>query len=64
MTPELIRARILKVSQDELRRIVDELKAYPPNDAEFLLAVCREAQDDLAAQARRLRDDRGAVSRR
>lgn len=64
MTPERIRDRIAKASQAELRRIVDEIKAYPPVDAADLLRVCRGLQADITAATRRLHDDRSAVSKR
>jgi|GEM_PF-6523771 len=64
MTPQLIHARILKAQQAELRRVVDELQAYPPVNCAELLTACREIQDEITAQSRRLHDDRRAVSAR
>jgi hypothetical protein len=64
MTPEIIHARLLKAQQVELRRIVEELQAYPPANIVELLSVCREAQDEITMETRRLQSDRAAVSMR
>ena len=50
--------------QPYLRRIIDEIKGYPPHNAIELLQACKAAQDEIAAEAQRLHRDRAAVSSR
>ncbi len=64
MTPATIQARLLSARQTELRRIVEELQAWPPANIVELLAACRDEQDAISVESRRLQHDRAAVSMR